>query len=468
MPVPVRDNGEPGPAKRLLIFVHGFCSGHETWYPLLRILRHDRQVANRFDFETVDYATGPLAIPVLNRLPTVEEIGQYLDTRVRELMYDHTTGHNRYIDVTLVGHSMGGLAIQELLTKMLEGGRGSEFDYIRQAIFFATPHLGSLTMEGLRGFLGKFLKNVQDEMLRGLNAKVAELHQKMEMRVLRASRRGQHKYPLPITVFWGLEDNIVPEISARGFFPVAMPLPGNHLQIHCPATEHDDVYKAFVEAVEHPYGHSAIYEIDMFRYSARVVPLPSETVRTVNLLNKTKQIATDNEAFVTREVTFSMNNSCTDDFELKYRTNDAGYIEPLMIPKINMRPDHRSAYDSSGTAVNYGAPAIAGQKYALNMKVLNGFSIGNRDFHQHFTNKCYYRRVRFELDLTAYIAAGWHVSDVPKLYYHATDSEDHELCKSRDWCRPYPATGHQAEGKWMWELEYITNGVLDLKWDVSE
>ncbi len=42
-------------------------------------------------------------------------------------------------------------------------------------------------MEGLRGFVGSFVKNPQDEMLRGLNQEV----------------------------FWGLEDNIVPEISAR-------------------------------------------------------------------------------------------------------------------------------------------------------------------------------------------------------------------------------------------------------------
>jgi hypothetical protein len=117
--------------------------------------------------------------------------------------------------------------------------------------------------------------------------------------------------------------------------------------------------------------------------------------------------------------------------------------------------------------VNYGVPAARGNKFALNMKVLNGFSIGNRDFHQHFTNRCYYRRVRFELDLTAYIAAGWRVIDEPKLYYHATDSDDHELCKQRDWCKPEVLTAHSATGTWMWELEFITNGVLDLKWDVA-
>jgi pimeloyl-ACP methyl ester carboxylesterase len=467
LPVPVRDNGDPGPTKHLLIFVHGFCSDHTTWEPMLKCFRHDRRMYDQYEAVTVDYKTGPLAIPILNRLPTVDEIGGYLDRRVRELMYDNATGLNRYIDVTLVGHSMGGLAIKAMLTSMLEAGRGQEFDFIRQAICFATPHFGSMTLESFRGFLGKLFSNKQEEFLRGFNTDIAALHERVVTRIMRATRREADRYPLPITAFWGMEDNIVPRTSAEGMFGTAFPLPGNHLQVHCPSEHSKEAYEALVSALEHPHGHSSIFEIDLFRYAARVVPLPPGTVRRVQLHERSKEIITDNEAFVTREVTFGVNNTCQDDFELKYRTNESGYIDPLIIPSVEMRPDHRSAWKSLGTVVNYGVAAGSRKKYALNMKVLNGFSIGNRDFHQHFTNKCYFRRVRFELDLTAYIAQGWRVVDPPKLYYHPTDSDDHELCRSRDWCTPDPASGDQEAGKWMWELEFITNGVLDLKWDVA-
>jgi hypothetical protein len=317
----------------------------------------------------------------------------------------------------------------------------------------------------LRGFLGNLVKNPQDELLRGLNAQVAELHQQMETRILRASRRDTHRYPLPCTVFWGMEDNIVPEISARGFFPVAFALPGDHATVHCAGTT--DALSRVVDAIERPHGHPAIFEVDTFRYSARVLPLPSGTKRSVTHGQTTRIVESDNEAIVTREVIFSAHNSCSDDFELKYRTRNAGFIEPFVIPRMEMRPDHRSAYEEGGVAVNYQAPGAASQKYTLNMKVLRGFEAGHRDYHQHFTNQCYFRRVLFELDLTAYLREGWTVSAPPTLYYHPTDSDDHALCESRVWCRPDPATGYLAEGKWSWELEHINRGVLDIKWDVA-
>lgn len=468
MPVPVRDDGTAGPTRQLLIFVHGFCSDHATWEPMLRRLRHDQRMSAQFEVVAVDYKSGLMATPAVERLPSVHEIGAYLDRRLRELMYDPQTGCNRYVDVTLVGHSMGGLAIKAMLTSMLEAGRGQEFTLIRQAIFFATPHFGSMLMEGFRRFIGKVIPNKQDEMLRGFNDEVAALHEKTEKRIVRAARRDTHGYPLPMTSFWGMEDNIVPQMSAQGMFGAAFPLPGNHLDVHCPTDSVPDAYTALVAALEHPHGHPAMFEVELFRYAARVAPLLPGTVQTVTLPNRTRDITTDNKALVTREVTFSVNNRCTDDFELKYRTNDGGFIDPVISPSIEMRPDHRGAYKSSGTSVNYGVPAGSGNRYTLNMHVLNGFSIANRDFHQHVTNRCYFRRIRFELDLTAYLAQGWRMTDEPKLYYHQTDSDDHELCRSRDWCRPEPVTAHHADGRWAWELDSITNGVIDLKWNVGQ
>jgi len=463
LPVPVLDNGDPGPEKRLLVFVHGFCSDAETWDPLIALLRNDPQAA-QFEIACFDYKTAIMALPVINRLPGIDEIANWLDSWLSNLLFDKAKGTARYIDVTLVGHSMGGLVIQKLLTKMLSAERGSEFQYIRQAIFFATPHLGSMTIEGIRGFLGKVVENPQEKILRGLNQQVAELHQQMEHRVLRATRRELTRYPLPCTTYWGTEDNIVPETSARGFFPVALSLPGNHFSVHCPTNA---TYQEFASALAHPHGHSAIFEIELFRYSAKVKPLPPGTRRQVQHGRTTRVVESDNEAMVVREVTFGQNNNCVNDFELKYRTRNAGFIEPTLIPAVEMRPDHRSRYEESGTEVNYLTSPSACKKYTLNMKVLRGFEAGHRDYHQHFTNQCYFRRVRFELDLTEYLKAGWKVTDQPKLYYHFDDTDDHTLCSRRDWCTPDPATGVHEPGKWKWELEHIRYGVLDIKWDVA-
>ena len=467
MPVPVRDNGDPGPEKRLLVFVHGFCSDANTWEPLIKLVRADAPVAAQFDLECFNYTTGPFAVPVVNRLPTVAEIAAKFDGWLWEKYLDPVTGLNRYIDITLVGHSMGGLVIQQWLAHMLEAGKGHQLHPIRQTIFFATPHLGSMTMEGLRGFLGGFIKNPQEEMLRGLNQQVAELHHTIEQRVLRATRREEHRYPLPGICFWGLEDNIVPEISARGFFPVSQAVDGNHTALHCPKSLGSDTYKIFADALEHPHGHAAAFEVALFRYSAKVKPLPPGTTREVKYGQATRLVETDNEAQVVRQVTFGRHNNCRNDFDLKYRTRNSGFIAPVVMPKIAMRPDHQSRYEETGTEVNFQITPEPGQTYTLNMTVFRGFEAGHRDYHQHFTNHCYFRRVRFEVDLTEYLRAGWQVSDPPKLYYHPDDRDDHSLCALRDWLTPDPATGAHSPGQWRWELEHIHHGVLDVKWDVK-
>jgi len=468
LPVPIRDNGDPGPSKSLLVLVHGFDSGPGTWDGLCKLFRADPEIQNAFDILRFDYKTGLFSIPLVGRLPTVREIGENLHNWLWGEFTRGGTEENHYIDVTLVGHSMGGLVIQSMLTRMLEAGHGSRFQYLRQAIFIATPHLGSQSVEGLRRLAGGFISNPQDAILRGLNDEVAALHERMQQRVLDARLRAGDKYPLPCTSFWGMEDEIVPEISAKGFFPVTRSLTGNHFHAHCPKSAIDKNYMDIRAALLVPHGHPAIHEIELFRYAATVMPLPDGARRQVRHGDVTREVESDNEAFVTREVTFSAHNNCQDPFELRYRTRNSGFIEPAVSPKMEMLPRDSGRYRESGTEVNYPADPQTAKRAALNMKVLRGFEHGHRNFHQHFLSRSYFRRVRFELDLTAYLSAGWHVNNEPKLYYHADDRDDHELCGMRDWRTPDPASGDRAPGKWRWELEHIRFGVLDLQWDVAQ
>ncbi len=86
----------------------------------------------------------------------------------------------------------------------------------------------------------------------------------------------------------------------------------------------------------------------------------------------------DNEATVERAVTFGRHNTCANDFELKYRTRNDGFIDPSVFPHIAMRPDHLGTYEDKGVAVNYLTPAAPGKTFTLRMKVLRGFEAGHR------------------------------------------------------------------------------------------
>src|SRR5678816_2147383 len=111
MAVPLRDDGRPGPTRRLIVFVHGFMSSSATWTPLRTLLEHDATITSEFDLHQFDYETAAGAMPVVHRLPTLDEAGKSLVADLHDTLFD-AEGSPRYIDATLVGHSMGGLIIQ--------------------------------------------------------------------------------------------------------------------------------------------------------------------------------------------------------------------------------------------------------------------------------------------------------------------------------------------------------------------
>src|SRR5688572_2782068 len=216
MPVPIRDDGTPGPTRRAIFFVHGFNSSRETWRPLLMLLEQDQVITAEFDLHTFSYETAFGAMPVVRRLPTLDEAGKSLAaTLTAELV--GPDGSDRYIDMTLVGHSMGGLIIQSALLALLSpSGSMRTVDHVRQVMLFATPNFGSTTLGKLRSVVSQFMANPQERALRLFSADGTRIHNAIRDRVITARRRARDQYPIPFYCFWGRTDAIVNPESAVG------------------------------------------------------------------------------------------------------------------------------------------------------------------------------------------------------------------------------------------------------------
>src|SRR5258707_641960 len=150
MPIPIRDDGTPGPAKHLVILVHGFSSSACCWDSLIRLLTNDNRFSN-YEFRCFDYPTQMMHVGITRRIPTLSELGRDLRGFLQS-SFGEASGE-RYIDITLVGHSMGGLIIQSFIIDHLDDNLGSELKQIRQVILMATPNHGSTVVSWLRRML---------------------------------------------------------------------------------------------------------------------------------------------------------------------------------------------------------------------------------------------------------------------------------------------------------------------------
>jgi pimeloyl-ACP methyl ester carboxylesterase len=112
----------------------------------------------------------------------------------------------------LVGHSMGGLVIQSLLAQTRQEQRGIDLAKIRCVIRFATPNLGSTILSGLRGIFSILREN--------------------PCGVFSSKKCRYEQLPSLISCVLGLQDDVVPEVSARASFFIrsfveASPLSGD-------------------------------------------------------------------------------------------------------------------------------------------------------------------------------------------------------------------------------------------------
>jgi pimeloyl-ACP methyl ester carboxylesterase len=465
MPVPIRDDGTPGPARRAIFFVHGFNSSKATWDPLLLLLKQDPAITAEFDLHTFSYETALGAIPVVRRLPTLDEAGKSLAaTLTAELLGPN--GQERYIDMTLVGHSMGGLIIQSaLLDLMTPAGSARTLDHIRQVILFATPNFGSTTLGRLRSLIARAMANPQERALRLFSEEGRRIHEAIRDRIVFARRRARDEYPIPFYCFWGRTDEVVVPESALGHFAAGEPLPGDHFGVHCPASRDEPGYRRFVDALQYPHGHANIWELERFTMGVKVAPAAPGSEVVAQHGGKHRTVVHDNVATVSRRVAFSRHNRCREPYVLKYGTRNGGWIVPRISEPHITPADKLRFYDDNGMDAYYEVEPAPGTTAWLDLTVYKGFDAGHRDFHMHLGRQSVFRRVSYEVDLSAYRAAGWDIT-TPRLYFHPADSGDHTLCAKREKINPDPPQHVDASGVWKWDLEFVTEGVIDIVWDV--
>ena len=464
MAIPVRDDGSPGPTKHLIVFVHGFCSSPATWDRMLAALKSDDSLSEQYEFCVFQYETHAVVWSPLRRLPEIDEVGRELDDFLKEKLGNRD--NEAYISTTLVGHSMGGLVIQSYVRRCLMEERGLDLDRIRQVILFATPSFGSPLAHGMRRFLFSLLPNRQEFILRVFDPQIRELHVFIRDHVLLAKERGKTRYALPFFCFWGDADNIVPEAYAKGFFEQGKPLPGDHNTLHAPETLTDKRYKMFCDALMHPHGHANIWEIEDFLFRIQVEPKPPNTEIEATHGTTKRIVRCDNVALVTRKVYFSRHNRSMQPFTLKYGTRNGGWLTAKIEGEHIPSPDKARVYEDHGFDVWYDIRPTPGTTAELEVQVYKGFDEGHRDFHMHLGRASYFRRVRYEVDLTAYVSAGWKVVG-PKLYFHGDDRDGHALCANRARVKPDPPGVADPTGVWKWDLEFLTEGVVDIVWDLQ-
>jgi pimeloyl-ACP methyl ester carboxylesterase len=451
------------PHRDVVVFVHGFGSSPRCWDRLLDLLRRDSRVTASFDLKCFEYPTSWATFSLLRRIPSLGEVARSLQA------FLESPRLGTYREVTLVGHSLGGLVIQRYLADKVQQGRAEDLARIRQVILIATPNLGSELLSPVRNFFSHFFFNPQERTLRIFDPEISEIRTVVSERIVDASIRTANAWPIPVQCFWGSQDRVVVEASARGPFDSenAMPLDGDHFSVIQPADARDENYERIVDALLKPTGHRCVWEIDLYDTMVRVEPLPGVKDFVVKYGDQTRTVTTDNVAHAVREVTFSRKNRCREPFTLRYATKNDGYVKPAMSHENEAPPQELARYEERGTEAIFKFSPRAGETYSLKVDVYKGFDERHRDIHFHMGTDKYYKRFRFRLDLTAYVASGWSVVAGPKLYLHERDPKDHKLCDARELRNEIPCVDAREPGRWEWELRSVTDGVIDVVWDVK-
>ncbi|MSV35630.1 MAG: alpha/beta fold hydrolase [Bryobacterales bacterium] len=443
--------------KHLVLLVHGFGSSPETWDTLLKRFRADPALSG-IEFDTYGYPTPWFNLNPFGRIPRLRELGEGLEARLG------SSRVREHAQVTLAGHSQGGLVIQSCLAKMLSDERGDDLRRIRQIILIATPNLGSTYASSFRRAVSKIFPNPQERTLRALDPEISDLRREIERRIVDAKEATATECPIRTTCFWGLGDRIVLEASAKGLFEVCKPLEGDHFQVLDPKPED---YQLLAETILEPSGHRNVFELDRFEMQVTVEPKipPLEIECQHGKIKRT--VTTDNVARLVRLATFSRQNRCTEPFVLSYATRTNGFVEFSCNPPDNEAPGSELRHwEDHGAEATFHFTPKPGKTYSLLATVYKGYDAGERNVHFHMKRNRSYRHIHVRLDLRAYLKAGWVITQPPAAYFHPDDPKDHNLCKLRPLGTPHAGTSAEP-GLFRWDFEDRTEGVIDVVWDVA-
>jgi pimeloyl-ACP methyl ester carboxylesterase len=163
--------------KNLIIFIHGFIGGEETWIkkdgtrPLIDYLIADQEIWKNFNIALFQYHSKlltffPHSTAAFNfwkkkknpiNLPIIE-LSKLLETKIQYTCAE-------YENIILIGHSMGGLVAKRFILDDLRKNTDSK---VKLYVSLATPHSGSV----IANFGTSLINNVQTKDLAALSESI--------------------------------------------------------------------------------------------------------------------------------------------------------------------------------------------------------------------------------------------------------------------------------------------------------
>lgn len=446
--------------QRVALFIHGFGSSSKCWAPMLELLRADERIAEQYDLETwTDYPTKWLELNVLNRIPRVEEIG-------RSLLNDLQAPRFRGREITLVGHSQGGLVIQACFAKALADANASLLRNVRQAIFFATPCLGSKTAMSLRLLMASFASNSQEVTLRVFNPEITDIRSAVRERIVGATCDDDRTWRIPVHVFCGMQDNIVPEATARADFESVFPVRGNHFTILRPEDRGDERYAQLAQLLLEPGGHAHRFEVEEFENVLKVEPVPLSEISSGG--RRPRTVVYDNYATLDRRIRFAASNRRREPYTISYTTRNDGLLLGTTSQENEASSSELTVADTTRAYYRFDFTPEADKVFRLLLQIYRGFDEGQRNVHFHLADHSWYQRVIYEVDLSPYLAAGWTITREPELYFDPSHYKHGARCDGRALTNPVPVTSQPRSGAFRWMLQNVREGTVDIVWDVGQ
>ncbi|MET7397177.1 alpha/beta fold hydrolase [Dactylosporangium sp. NPDC005572] len=207
-----------------LVTVHGFWSSPRTWDRLTSVWAHDERLAglriHHFGYPSPKAPRLPFSP---TRIPDYEDIAQALANEYSVRLADAGA-------VVFVTHSQGRLILQRFLVWMLHEHRGRELARIASVVTLVCPNNGADYLRSLRRYLG-YRRHPQAGELETLNREVADTQRAVLQDIVNASGIGEYRCRIPVHVYAGIADGVVPAASAQATFPGAGSIAGNHYSI---------------------------------------------------------------------------------------------------------------------------------------------------------------------------------------------------------------------------------------------
>lgn len=238
--------------KNLILFIHGFTGGHETWrHPGMEsfpeMLLKDPEVAEKFDVATFLYYTKLLNLfskvgnvsKIIKKLfkkshqqiknnTSIDEIANLLRTEIRFKLQE-------YENIIVIAHSMGGLIAKSCIVKDIQESMPTK---IKLFISLAVPHMGVEYAS-----FGKLISNnIQIGELAPLNKLIHDINDAW----LKTTIRPNTKY------FYGTQDNLVAKTSAVPMdkeISDAISVDENHVSICKPENSENTTFVAVKDLI---------------------------------------------------------------------------------------------------------------------------------------------------------------------------------------------------------------------------